>query len=318
MCHETMIILKCDSFKNHFFIQFVFHYLVSQQLSYANAEIGQSLIRPHSTTLSPPNGTVIYLPRSTTPLPPHLTTTKKPGFFSNLRNIFVRGSTTTGPTTTTTTNRPSVVPTTRHTNHGPNQHTLRNGGAPTLNSNVQFLSHESSKTPTGIPQMPPSVLVTSTAKTITSTTQAPKKPPTEDFPPLAPPRHNRPSVLPTSAPIVNNQWTSTTARSTTAGTSTTTARPTSTTVSSAPTARRPSNPQPLSRTQSSSSIISVDSRNEQPKGATQRPELATDAEIEELTELLFKKSSPNLYPYLMVNLQGKTKSSLLTDEAPQP
>lgn len=295
-------------------------------MSYQNADIGQVLIRPHTaTTAHPPNGTIVYLPRSTTPLPPHLTTTKA-SFFGNIRNFFSRGSTSTvTPVITTTTRRPVpvTVPTNvKNNNNNINQNTLRNGAhTPPINSQTQFIQAESNKQPAGLPQMPPSVpnqsstvkVVPRTSTTTTTTTTQrstlPHSPSIEEFPPLAPPRRNRPSAPSTVAPVPNI-WT-------------TTMRPRTTHASqhvSTP-ERRPSDPNPLSRTQSSSSIISIDSRNEynnQKGSSTQPPELASDAEIEELTETLFKKSSPNLYPFITINLQGKTRSSRVDDEAPQP
>lgn len=307
----------------------VSHFLFSegsQQLSYQNADIGQVLIRPHmATTAHPPNGTVVYLPRSTTPLPAHLTTTKA-SFFGNIRNFFSRGSTTTvSPVITTTTHRPaSATLPTNAKNNNINQNTLRNGlQMPSINSQTQFIQAESNnKQPAGIPQMPPSVpYQSSTVKvvpiistTITTTTQrsaVPHSPSIENFPPLAPPRQNRPSVSSTVAPVPN-AWT----------TIPTTIRPSTTTASHQSTPeRRPSDPNSLSRTQSSSSIISIDSRNEYNKqkgSSTEPPELASNTEIEELTETLFKKISPNLYPFITINLQGKTRSSKVDDEAPQP
>lgn len=94
-------------------------FLACQQLSYANAEIGQSLIRStHATLIS----------NSTTVSPP-VTTSAKSSFFNGIRNIFVR---TTTVATTTTTNKvhtarpvtyavtspkPHTTPSTLH-NHG--------------------------------------------------------------------------------------------------------------------------------------------------------------------------------------------------------
>lgn len=46
--------------------------------------------------------------------------------------------------------------------------------------------------------------------------------------------------------------------------------------------------------------------------------LATDAEIEDLTESLFEKSTPNIFPSMHVNLQGRTRSSELSDQAAMP
>lgn len=66
---------------------------VSQHISlHANAEIGQTLVRPHSSTTAPNStNTVKYLPRTTTTITPPTTTTKKPGFLNSLRNIFSPG-----------------------------------------------------------------------------------------------------------------------------------------------------------------------------------------------------------------------------------
>lgn len=281
------------------------------QLTYANAELGKTLIRPHSASTAPPNGTVIYLPRTTTQTPGQQTTTKKSGFFNNLRNIFSRGS------STTTTMPPTIATTTRKTStstnvwyhiQSPNQHTLRNGAQASLHNSNGQLHDQNKNYLLSVPQIPPSVLISSTHKPTMATTEAAKKPQMEEFPPLTPQRRNRP--LPTQSSITNVQLPSSTARASTS----TTRRSTSITTSQP---RFIPNSHPLSRTQSSSSIISIDSRNENSKGSTQRPELATDTEIEELTELLLKKST-TLYSHITVNLQGKTKSSALTDEASQP
>lgn len=85
----------------------------------------------------------------------------------------------------------------------------------------------------------------------------------------------------------------------------------------AATARVPVNPLPTSP--SLISLSALDTRNQDHRGgSTLRPPLATDAEMEEFTEALFKKSTPNLLPFVMVNLQGRTRSSLTSDDAPQP
>lgn len=46
--------------------------------------------------------------------------------------------------------------------------------------------------------------------------------------------------------------------------------------------------------------------------------LATDAEIEALTESLFEKSTPNIFLSINVNLQARTRSSEQSDQAPLP
>lgn len=155
--------------------------------------------------------------------------------------------------------------------------------------------------------------------------------PTDEFPPLT--FHNRgsavshiPQAVPSSTPP--SAW-STTRSTTTSSTivsapstsapaiRSTTRSTTTTTTTSAP-QRRPENSRPLTPAQSTSSIISLDSRDQLPSagGSTQRPELATDAETEEISEILYRKATPNLYPFVMVNLQQRTKSA--ADEAPLP
>lgn len=47
-------------------------------------------------------------------------------------------------------------------------------------------------------------------------------------------------------------------------------------------------------------------------------QLARNWEIEELTEELFKLSSPNLLPYVKINLQGKTSQWSHWDDADSP
>lgn len=236
-------------------------------------------MRPYSSTLSP-NSTnaVIYLPRTTIPTP-ITTTTKKPGFFNNLRNIFSRGS-----------NMPSTTQKPATNFHVQNMDNVHRKQITTMNPNT----HTSRM---------PNQQMHNTASTI----RAPQKL-VEEFPPLTPPRYNRLSATSTSAPISNIplSYSSAAGQSIISTTTTTTTH-------------QPNLPNPLSKSQSASSIISIGSRDDDnSKGSTQRPALATDAEIEEITEILFKKSNPNILPLIMVNLQKRTKSSATSDEASLP
>lgn len=178
--------------------------------------------------------------------------------------------------------------------------------------------------------------------TATRTTTTTRKP-TDEFPPLA--FHNNrgsTSYIPavsisstqpsawstTKATTPPSAWLSiqtTTTPASTRGTTTTTVnssgnRGFAQTTTRTASRQQPPNPRPLSPASSSSSIISLDSRDRISSGggSTQRPELATDAETEEISEILYRKSSPNLYPFVTVNLQKRTKSSIFTDEAPLP
>lgn len=285
-----------------------------QQLSYANAELGQKLIRPTQTT-TPGTIDVNY---SVATIETEVVTTPKPtGFFSGLRNFFSRNS---GATTTA---RPtSPVPSTR-TPIGPA------GNSPVATVPQQTIypasPPQNARTRNGGSNMP--IQLTPTTST-TSTTSTPKPSPIDDFPALSPPRRNnhsrptthRPAIPstpvadwtnhgnfnPGSRPSVpQNAWTDIRRRG---GSLPNLSMTTST--------HRPSYSLPTSK--SMSNIHSGGHSNNNNNNKNADTPLATDAEIEALTESLFEKSTPNIFSSINVNLQARTRSSEQSDQAPLP
>lgn len=51
---------------------------------------------------------------------------------------------------------------------------------------------------------------------------------------------------------------------------------------------------------------------------TTQPEIATETEIQEISEALLRKDTNNAAKYITVNYQGRTTSGARTDEAPLP
>ncbi|KAG4080342.1 hypothetical protein HA402_010834 [Bradysia odoriphaga] len=237
-----------------------------QQLSYANAEVGQKLIRTSVTTEPPPP------------------TTKKTSFFGGIRNYFSKkspetsteavisssipsssSSSTTATTTTTTTARSTSQ----------NAITGQNG----------LPSMSQTRTNVVVPHITPSTTST------TTTTSRPKLP-QEDFPALGPPR--RQNSVSSSTP------------------STTTLHSVWATAPTPPSDNRqnlnvlPTQPQPVALPPLTPTI-------DIPK-----IEIASNSELEILTEELFNKETSSLFDKLTINYQGRTQSSALTDEAALP
>lgn len=243
-----------------------------QQLSYANADIGQKLIRTSVTTEPPPP------------------TTKKSSFFGGIRNYFSKKSTespietSTTPnvvreitplTSTTTTTTQRTTPSSENALPALSQ-TSNNNVVPRINT-----PSTSSSTPT------------STTKTTTTTTSRPR-PPQEDFPPLGPPRRQNSVTSSTpSTTTLHSAW----------------ATPTTTPNGNGQNVIfQPKQPDP-------SHIVTPPAS---PTINIPQIEIASNSELEILTEELFSKESSSLYDKITINYQGRTQSSASTDEAAIP
>lgn len=287
---------------------------------------------------------------ATTPLPPTQTTTTS-SFFSGIRNIFLR--TTTVATTTTTTTTPAPHPTTTTTTVRaqtvraaiapariqPTTSTTRNGGriAPVQSIPSVSTTTQRSNLNAAINNQQSSVLHAMPAPhgeqvahgNPNNQQQHGSRIPTHQPGATASPGHlnieiskrgdfnSRIPVLINSRPQHNNHDN----HNSLGPHGNHNNRQQQNIPHSPPIATPPISPSPSLT--SISSQTSLSGRNNVPQGqqntqgAPRLPQ-ATTQEIEELTELLFKKSSPNLFPYITVNLQGKTRSSLQTDDAPLP
>lgn len=301
-------------FSSFAFLVCISHSIASQtfqQLSYANAELGQKLIRPTHTT---PSSTidVHYSAASTQAEAP--TTPKSTGFFSGLRNFF------TGNSATTTTARPSI-PATRSTHTQvtnapviPYQQPNVVPASPSLNT----------RTRSGGAGLP--------VQTISTTTTA--RPHHIDEFPALPPRRNendRTASHGTALTLSSQGWTSRgnfdhgPSQHSTPHNAWTNNRRIGGSLPdlSRTTTHRPSYVLPTAKSMTNihsgghSGGHSNQHNNNNNNRKADTP-LATDAEIEALTETLFEKSTPNIFPSIHVNLQGRTRSSELTDKAPMP
>ncbi|KAJ6636228.1 Endoribonuclease [Pseudolycoriella hygida] len=232
-----------------------------QQLSYANADIGQKLIRSTVTTEPPPP------------------TTRKTSFFGGIRNYFVRKSTE-APIVTST--EPNVVraitplPGSSSSTTTSGRMVPRNpaGNAPPIMSQTSNIV---------VPRVTPS-----TSSTTTTTTSRPK-PPQEDFPPLGPPRRqNSVSSTTPSTTTLHSVW------------------------STPPRNGNPPNVQFIPQQPSPSNVPQPSTFN------IPKIEIASNSELEVLTEELFNKEASSLFEKIAIDYQGRTQSSALTDEAPRP
>lgn len=129
----------------------------------------------------------------------------------------------------------------------------------------------------------------STSTTTTTTTTARPKLPQEDFPALGPPRRQN-SVTPTtpSTTTLHSVW----------ATPTTPSNGNGQNVHFIPRQPNPSNVAPTIH------IPQI--------------EIASNSDLEVLTEELFSKETSNLFEKLTINYQGRTQSSAVTDEAAMP
>lgn len=262
-----------------------------QQLSYAQAEVAQVLIRPHIVVSTEQ---------------PVSTTTAKPGFLNGIRNFFSRNSPPSStPSTTTVPTNTVILPTSTGQNATAGYVSTNNGirlyagGNNLLNRNLNGTRPTSAVTikPTAAPRASTiapisSSLPTAAPRPQTSSTQAsPIQTPRtqEDFPALGPPRRSRPDA---------NVNPSTTV--------------TSTLAPAWSLAAEQNRQNAFTEGTTSASLHGYSTTT------TKYPDLATAEEIEDITETLLTKSSPNLMPYLMVNLQGRTHSYAKSDEAPLP
>lgn len=290
-----------------------------QQLSYANAELGQHLIRPTHTT--PPNTFDIHftVPTTQTEAP---TTPKSTGFFSGLRNLFSRNS------GTTTTVRPQKLTTTPQSSYGPVSNTpIVSFPQPNI---VPASPSLNVRTRNGGSNLP--VRTISSIPPTTTTTSKPYH--NDEFPALSPPRrndNNRPvSQRPgTANSPPDHDWSN--HGNFNQGSHHSTPQNVWSNIGhrggslpnlSATTTHRPSYSLPTSKSMTNihsggHSNNNNNHRNNNNNLNTETP-LATDAEIEALTESLFEKSSPNIFPSIHVNLQGRTRSSEQSDQAPMP
>lgn len=157
-----------------------------QQLSYANAEVAQVLIRPHVSGTAEPS---------------IATTTVRTGFLNGIRNFFARNTPSTSspvPSITTTTIAPSQTNDTHGTSNG-----VRLYSGPPGNRNQQFMAAVISPSPT--PLQPVYVPTPAPRQNQLSSTTLPTAPPRakrpdEDFPPLGAPRRPRPNPNPAVPP----------------------------------------------------------------------------------------------------------------------
>lgn len=125
--------------------------------------------------------------------------------------------------------------------------------------------------------------------TVSTTTSRPKLP-QEDFPPLGPPRRqNSVSSTTPSTTTLNSVWATPPTPSNSNGQN----------VQFIP---NPPNP----------SIVAPTPIN------IPQIEIASNSELEILTEELFNKETSSLFDKLTINYQGRTQSSATTDEAPMP
>lgn len=234
-----------------------------QQLSYANADIGQKLIRSSVTTEAPPP------------------TTKKTSFFGGVRNFFSKKSPETSsepntvgavtPLSSSSSSSSTTTTTTTTTTSTPQN--ARQNGLPSM-----------SQTKTNV-VVPPST---------GSTTAATSKPklPQEDFPPLGPPRRqNSASSTTPSTTTLQSAWATAPTRPSGNGQS----------VNFVPNQPKPAASPPLPPTIDIPKI-----------------EIASNSELEILTEELFNKESSSLFDKMTINYQGRTQSSASTDEAALP
>lgn len=233
------------------------------------------------------------------------TTPKSAGFFSGLRNFFTRnsGATTLRPVTSAKITKVAPVNASMAAFLQPNIHPAsppqnartRNGG--------------------GMPAQLP--LITSTAKPSS----------VDDFPALsAPRRDNNNNRLATNSPTISSTSISDHGNSNLGSRHSTShnawidirhrggnLRNLSMTTST----HRPSYSLPTSK-----SLMDIhfggNSHHNNTNNAKVDIPLASDAEIESLSESLFEKSTPNIFASINVNLQGCTRSSEHTDQAPMP
>lgn len=233
-----------------------------QQLSYANADIGQKLIRSTVTTEPPPP------------------TTKKSTFFGGIRNYFSKKTPESEPAAVTpSTSSSSTSTTTTTTPRSTRQNAV--GGQ----NGIQSMS-----------QTRTNVVVPNNTPSTTSTTSGRPKSPPEDFPALGPiRRQNSASSTTPSTTTLHSVWA-------TAPTGPT--RPTGNQQSANVV---PNQPRPTASPPSWTPSIDI------PK-----IEIASNSELEVLTEELFSKETSGLFDKLTINYQGRTQSSAQTDEAALP
>lgn len=252
-----------------------------QQLSYANADIGEKLIR---STIP------------TTPIPT-TTTTQRTGFFSGIRNIFSKKA----PTTITSS---TVSPTATTTEAGllkSNSDTpILSPSRSPINVIVQTTTWSTTK-----PTTPTNLIVQTTASTTkATTTTAPssyqthttKKVPAirDEFPALPSPKQRPSGVITTTTQASQAVQTQRTNQP---------SLPSHNAWSTHPTENPVSGKQPAYQNVPTLATPSVD---------------VSDNELETLFENLFKKEGSTLFSQISINYQGRTYSSGQTDEAPQP
>lgn len=215
----------------------------------------------------------------TTEQPP--TTTKKTSFFGGIRNYFSKKSTEAPVETSTVPNSVRAI-----------SPSIASTTTTTVTPRTTPPNIVTSSTAGNLPVMsqtknvvPISHTTTSATSTTTTTTSKPKL--QEDFPPLGPPRRQN-SVTSTtpSTSTLHSVWSTT-----------------------------PSNGQPVNFVPKQPSPPNVS-----PMLPTGIPhiEIASNSELEILTEELFNKETSSLFEKLTINYQGRTQSSSLTDEAPVP
>lgn len=265
---------------------------------------------------------------TTTPIPP-VTTTAKSSFFSGIRNIFLR--TTTVATTTTTkgpTSRPVTYAVTSPRPHTPSP-ILHNHGS--VNVQNPELAHKSDNWPSlpaprgsqsshalntnqqngsRIPVRQPSGSA-NPSHFIQPNIEISKRGDTHSRIPVAVTTRNHDIPTNTKANLPLTPLTSTQLPPVPSGSQWSLAGSQSSLSGSQSS---------LSGSQSSlsGSQSSLTNRNNNSPGTTRYPQLATTQEIEELSELLFKKQTTNIFPLIKVNLQKQTRSSFQTDDAPLP
>lgn len=268
-----------------------------QQLSYANAELGQKLIRPTQTT-TPNTIDINYsVPTIATEV---VTTPKSSGFFSGLRNLFGRNSgatTTVRPSKSTTSTRISTGAIANTPAVSSQQHIVY-PASPSQNARARIVGGS------GGGSVIPSQL--------TSTTSTSRPSNVDDFPALSPPRRNN-----NNRPVTS-EWTNQGSRQSTPHNDWTNIRRhggSLPNLSVTTSTHRPSYSLPTSKSLSNIHSVGHSNQNNNNNKKVDTP-LATDAEIQLLSESLFEKSTPNIFPSINVNLQGRTRSSEQTDQAP--
>lgn len=263
---------------------------------------------------------------STTPAP---VTTKKPGFFGGIRNYFRGDKTTVAPVTVPTTKasapitlppmqRPSspVMPT---PSTPLNQRNQPVPGVPT--TSVPTPSVPQRNQPVPAPNFPaPNLPTPPVPQRNQPSPGAPPVPPRPTSLPASPSASQVPQVPPRPQSLPpGNAWNQ--------GPPPSLVRPASPTPPPVPPRTPPGSdnfpalPNRMGGT-TGPAVQFVPTTKPKSPSTTRAPTVgsgpATDAEITALTEALLTKDVNNPYKYITVNAQGRTDSSLLTDDAPMP